>query len=332
MKAINTDLNHLGNRVAEMMAGGKALEDVIRQIMDNPEVTIKGEDSTPYVLTTSTDKTRYQMRDTSGKVLDDQPLPGHVLLLLQMFATSQLSEFLMATKIEELEQQMKEAEKSILSVKDTADGLDEYLTSQGIPRTKDDQVVKMLDRVKELGTRIPSVEHPAGFAYEELEAVHLCLDNEEVPRKNGEEDLSIWGRIVIFGNNCANKRETLLAQELQQPSMRNGGSLVRVAAKAELRMTEGADSVNSATSPIEVIIGGYVRTGKTVISAVTEKALRDAGFTNVKLMNPDETPQDRAEIVERLKEHESPAEFFTKEIRITEASAPMSAKPKQQRA
>lgn len=86
------------------------------------------------------------------------------------------------------------------------------------------------------------------------------------------------------------------------------------------------------TKPIEIMVVGATHTGKTLVSSIIEKALRDAGFGSVSVKNAEETTTAREEMVVNLARNradevtgggdESLKQFLTKPITIQEVSAP----------
>jgi hypothetical protein len=270
MKTSNTNLDKLRDRARNMFAEHGSMEKVIKDLTDNPIVYILQNDGNQYELLTSPDKKSYQMRDVSGKVLDEKPLENHVMLLLQQLAASQISELLLATKIEEFDTKVTELEK----------------------RTDDHE------------TRMSVAEAALdNSAVVTLEVLHQDLDNEGVPRKNADDvELTIWHRVARFAKASSDKRAKEIYDDLHMPSMVGGGSTVQHARRADLRLMDSAPEVDRLTSPIEIILSGYTHTGKTLLSVLMEKAFRDAGFDNIKLMNPEESPDGRADILQRLAE------------------------------
>ncbi len=53
-------------------------------------------------------------------------------------------------------------------------------------------------------------------------------------------------------------------------------------------------------APIEIIVAGHSHGGKTLIRTIIQKALMEAGFTNINLVDSEETPGVVAELMEKL--------------------------------
>lgn len=58
---------------------------------------------------------------------------------------------------------------------------------------------------------------------------------------------------------------------------------------------------NQLKAPIEIIVAGATHTGKSLITAIIEKALQDAGYTGVVLIDSEESPELRADMVAKAK-------------------------------
>lgn len=70
----------------------------------------------------------------------------------------------------------------------------EHLVADEYDKTKDKltKVNRKIDALSDFNEQIERWRHDS----EELEAVHLCLDDYNVPRIEDGEELSTWGRIV----------------------------------------------------------------------------------------------------------------------------------------
>lgn len=83
-------------------------------------------------------------------------------------------------------------------------------------------------------------------------------------------------------------------------------------------------STDKVAAPIEIIVVGGTYTGTTSIGSIIEKALLDAGLTNVTVANPEETQENRFKMVESWRNQNSEEEnarFFGKPITIHTARA-----------
>lgn len=299
MKTSNANLDELRIQVGLMMQEGKDVEAIVKELFERPMAHIMQNDGNRYVLQVSEDQKSYQMRDHAGKVLDEKPLENHVLFLLQQVAISQFSELLLTTKLEELGERATKVEERM---------------------TGHEQ------RIAEVEQTAAELESKA----KELEIVQTNLDASHIEREQEGRPLDLWTRIMFFTNIFSKEVERKIKDDLHMPT-HVGGSMVQHARKAELRMVDGANDVSRLTSPIEIIIGGYHHTGKTILAVLMEKAFRDAGFNNIKLMNPEETLMVRAEILQQVMVGKESDQFspqlFEKEIRISEAYVPRAARP-----
>lgn len=85
---------------------------------------------------------------------------------------------------------------------------------------------------------------------------------------------------------------------------------------------------DNVTAPIEIIVVGGAYTGATSIGGIIEKALLDAGLTNVTVANPEETQEERFKMVELWRNQNSEEEnacFFSKPVTIHTARAQFKA-------
>ena len=85
---------------------------------------------------------------------------------------------------------------------------------------------------------------------------------------------------------------------------------------------------DKVAAPIEIIVVGGAYTGTTSIGSIIEKALLDAGLTNVTVANPEETQEDRFKMIETWRNQNSEEEntrFFGKPITIHTARAQFKA-------
>lgn len=106
-----------------------------------------------------------------------------------------------------------------------------------------------------------------------------------------------------------------------QPNILN----VAEAVSDKFDTTTGPDKV---AAPIEIIVVGGAYTGTTSIGSIIEKALLDAGLTNVTVANPEETQEDRFKMIETWRKQNSEEEntrFFGKPITIHTARAQFKA-------
>lgn len=95
----------------------------------------------------------------------------------------------------------------------------------------------------------------------------------------------------------------------------------------------GSEFDNHRKAPLEVLIGGYHHTGKTLVEAILIDGLSKYGFNNVKRIHPEEPIEVLDEILKGLntgpsKDDASVAEFFNKEIRINANIHPSKPRPR----
>lgn len=79
-------------------------------------------------------------------------------------------------------------------------------------------------------------------------------------------------------------------------------------------------------APIEIMVAGGIHTGKTVVISIIEKALKEAGFWNVKLHGVDETEDGRNDLLCKLEASsvvdKPTTDFLSKEINVREVMGP----------
>jgi hypothetical protein len=109
------------------------------------------------------------------------------------------------------------------------------------------------------------------------------------------------------------------------PTSMYGATRTGAEIDATFRETEIGD-VPPGEHPIAIAIAGWVHTGKTVVSSVIEKALREHGFSNIKINGSEETPEKRAALANReyypSENDDREAGFYKKQITIYEVTAP----------
>lgn len=77
-------------------------------------------------------------------------------------------------------------------------------------------------------------------------------------------------------------------------------------------------------APIEIIVAGATHTGKSLISAIIEKALIDAGFTGVVLVDSEESPTQREQMAIRARTNLFPDEETLRPLSKSLLSKPIT--------
>lgn len=99
---------------------------------------------------------------------------------------------------------------------------------------------------------------------------------------------------------------------------------IRTVAETVSNKFDSTVSTDKVAAPIEIIVVGGVFTGTTSIGSIIEKALLDAGLSNVTVANPEETQEERFKMVESWRNQNSEEQnerFFGKPVTIHTARA-----------
>lgn len=84
---------------------------------------------------------------------------------------------------------------------------------------------------------------------------------------------------------------------------------------ADQRLAEHDFKDGHQSAPLEVMIGGYHHTGKTIVESILIEGLSKYGFNNIKRIDPEEPNVTLSEMLKGMTDRSAP-EFFGKEIRI----------------